>query len=266
MGRATAHARANVARFQDPTALTLLPESAKNRVERFLRGETRGLRERVGRFALAWQSRVMVARTVAIDDAVREAKAPQLVILGAGLDGRAWRMPELENVVVFEVDHPDTQREKRERAVNLTPHSKDIRFVAVDFERDSLDEALTAAGHDPSRPTTWVWEGVVMYLTKEDVEKSLAVIAKRSAPASRLIVLYITERLMRRLVNIVVSRMGEPFRSVFTVEEMRDLLSKYGFGIVRDQAIPEIALDLGDEIFRVARRAKHLRVVSADRS
>jgi O-methyltransferase involved in polyketide biosynthesis len=184
MGRATAHARSNAPRFQDPTALTLLPDGARKRVERFLRGETHGLRERVGRFALAWQSRVMVARTVAIDDAVREAKAPQLVILGA----------------------------------------------------------------------------------KEDIEKSLAVIAKRSAPASRLIVLYITERLMRRLVNIVVSRMGEPFRSVFTVEEMRALLSKHGFGIVRDQAIPEVALDLGDEIFRVARRAKHLRVVSADRS
>jgi methyltransferase (TIGR00027 family) len=266
MGRATAHARMKVAKFQDPTALTLLPDDARARVERFLAGETNGLRERFGRFALGWQSRVMVARTVAIDEAIREAKAPQVVILGAGLDGRAWRMPELENVVVFEVDHPDTQREKRERAAKLAPQSKDIRFVSVDFERDSLDEALTAAGHDPSRPTTWVWEGVVMYLTLEDIEKTLAIIAKRSAPASRLIVLYITERLLRRIVNVIVSRMGEPFRSVFTVEEMHALLAKYGFGLVRDQAIPEIALELGDEVFRVARRATHLRVVSADRS
>src|SRR5690348_16667586 len=101
MGRATAHARSTVAKFQDPTALTLLPDDARDRVERFLRGETRGLRERFGRFALAWQSRVMVARTVAIDEAIREANAPQVVILGAGLDGRAWRMTELENVVVF---------------------------------------------------------------------------------------------------------------------------------------------------------------------
>ncbi len=72
----------------------------------------------------------MVPRTVAIDEALREAvggadgeavgdrgvrRAEQLVVLGAGLDGRPWRMPELAAVAVFEVDHPASQRDKLDR-------------------------------------------------------------------------------------------------------------------------------------------------------
>ncbi len=56
---------------------------------------------------------------------------PQVVILGAGLDTRAWRMPGLDGVTVFEVDHPDTQRRKRHefyrvahaRIATRAPHS-----------------------------------------------------------------------------------------------------------------------------------------------
>ena len=84
-------------------------------------------------------SKMMVARTVAIDEAVRDAASPQVVILGAGLDGRAWRMSELADVTVFEVDHPDSQREKRARAAPLKQAARDVRFVPVDFTRDRFE-------------------------------------------------------------------------------------------------------------------------------
>ena len=113
---------------------------------------------------------MMVSRTVAIDEAVRAAASPQVVILGAGLDGRAWRMQELRDVTVFEVDHPDSQRVKRARVSALQQVARDVRFVPVDFTRDRLDDALAAAGHDATRPTTWIWEGVVMYLELADIE------------------------------------------------------------------------------------------------
>src|SRR5258708_4281027 len=60
----------------------------------------------------------MMLRTRAIDDAIIEAVndgARQLVVVGAGLDARAWRLPALRECVVFEVDHPATQRYKRSR-------------------------------------------------------------------------------------------------------------------------------------------------------
>jgi hypothetical protein len=51
---------------------------------------------------------------------------------------------------------------ERDRIGPLTPLAGSLRFTPVDFTRDQLDPALAAAGHDPARPTTWVWEGVVV--------------------------------------------------------------------------------------------------------
>lgn len=118
---------------------------------------------------LGRQSEAMAVRTVAVDDAVRAAANSQLVILGAGLDGRAWRMPELSGVDVFEVDHPASQLDKRERVAGLQATAGSLRFVPVDLARAALGPALAAAGHDESRPTTWVLEGVIPYLSAGDV-------------------------------------------------------------------------------------------------
>src|SRR5262249_2688956 len=156
--------RSGADRFSDPTALALLPNDARERVERFRAGVVpKDFRARVQQVFLGKRSMMMVARTIAIDDAVRAAASPQVVILGAGLDGRAWRMPELRDVTVFEVDPPDSQRQKRARAAGLSQVARDVRFAPVDFTRDDLDQALSDAGHDPAIKTTWIWEGVVMY-------------------------------------------------------------------------------------------------------
>ena len=111
-------------------------------------------------------------------------------ILGAGYDGRAWRMPELAGVNVFEVDHPATQSDKRSHVGELPPAIGNITFVSIDFERESLGTALDRAGHDAWSPTCWIWEGVVMYLTREAMRATLAAIARRSATGSTLIVNY----------------------------------------------------------------------------
>jgi methyltransferase (TIGR00027 family) len=265
MGRAIAHGR-TAARFADPTALALLPDDARARVERIRAGTAPvSLRARLEHAYLGRQSQMMVARTVAIDDAVREAASPQLVILGAGLDGRAWRMPELCDVVVFEVDHPDSQRDKRARVGALPEGARDVRFIPVDFSRDSLDEALAKAGHDPARKTTWIWEGVVMYLTQADVEATLAVIARRSAAGSRLVIAYHSPALVLRVLGLLVRRVGEPLKSAFTAEEMRALLHRYGFEVVRDEDVHRIGTTLSEETGRATRPIRHLRIVTADR-
>jgi methyltransferase (TIGR00027 family) len=267
MGRAVAHAAKVVPRFDDPTALTLLPDEARARAERVSSGaRAKTFRERMDKSYLGRQSVMMATRTVAIDDAIRDARTPQVVILGAGLDGRAWRMPELGDAVVFEVDHPDTQRDKRARTAALTPTAREIRYVPVDFERDSLDRALSEAGHDASLPTTWVWEGVVMYLTPADVEASLAVIARRSAPQSRLTILYFQPALILAIVGLLVRRLGEPLRSSFTPGEMRQMLARHGFSVHRDEDIPTIARNLSDSARRMIKPMRHLRIVTADRS
>jgi len=265
MGRAVAHLQRTVPGFSDPTAMTLLPAEARARVERFRDGPPPATpREKFRHKFLERRSQMMAVRTVAIDEAVRETANRQVVILGAGLDGRAFRMNELRDAVVFEVDHPDTQREKVARAAALAPVAREVRYVPVDFTRDRLDEKLTAAGHDPTRPTTWIWEGVVMYLTKAEVEATLAIIARRSAARSRLVIAYATPGLILPLVRMLVRRLGEPFRSVYSEAEMKAALAAHGFAVTRDDGVPALGRAISQETWRATSWVRHLRIVVAE--
>lgn len=264
MARAVAHGRAHVAGFEDPTAMALLPEDARRRVERIRAGEKpRGPREGMEWALLEKRRDMMEVRTVSIDRAVRAAAAPQVVILGAGLDGRAWRMPELAGADVFEVDHPDSQREKRERAASLTATARAVHFVPVDFARDDLDASLAAAGHDAARPTTWIWEGVVMYLAREAIDATLRVVARRSAPGSTLLVLYMAPSILTPVVGAVVRAVGEPLKSVLTADEMRGILSAHGLAVARDADLQTLGGDISEDARRRARTMKHLRLAVA---
>jgi methyltransferase (TIGR00027 family) len=260
--RAAAHGTNKVAAFNDPTALTLLPADVRQRVEQYLGGvPPRGLRARVQQSLLEGRMMMMVPRTVAIDAAIRDAASPQLVILGAGLDGRAWRMPELADTIVFEVDHPDSQRRKRERAGSLQPATRDLRFAPVDFTCDRLEDALATAGHDPARPTTWVWEGVVMYLERADIEATLRVVQARSAPGSHLVILYTSSSIIRKAAGLVLRLIDEPFHSAFSAEQMRALLAGFRFSVVYDDDLASIAKRLAAESSRLF---KDVRLVSAE--
>ncbi|BAW06442.1 class I SAM-dependent methyltransferase [Nocardia seriolae] len=224
---------------------------------------------------LSAAAEVMATRTVAIDAAVRERSDPQPVILGAGLDARAWRMPELAGIAVFEVDHPASQAEKRER-LGERKALADIHFVPVDFGKDSLGAALIAAGHDETRPTTWIWEGVVPYLTPAEVAETVTEVAKRSPASSRLIITYPTPdrryRYGRKAMEWLLTLSGrpnpmarEPQRSSWTPEAMAALLSEHGFTVASDRDLGSIARAEGIEGKRLSSRVDG-QLVIADRA
>jgi methyltransferase (TIGR00027 family) len=188
-------------------------------------------------------SRVMAdsiaLRTSAIDAAVRDAIASgtkQLVILGAGYDGRAWRMPELRRVKVFEVDHPATQRDKQAHLSELRPAIGDVTFISMNFEEESLSAVLARSGHDRTIPTCWIWEGVVMYLTADAMRSTLVDVASRSAPASTLIVNYHTQR-RRGFAALIFRIIGEPQISAWTPDEMATELHSAGFEVAEDSGM-----------------------------
>lgn len=204
----------------------------------------------------------MRIRTIAIDDAVDAAAregSRQLIILGAGLCARAWRLPALASSIVFEVDYPATQSYKRTRLRGLEPKAREVRFVSVDFEKDDLSRSLEAAGHDRSALTTWVWEGVTPYLTPPAVAGTLDVIRERSLRGSVLALTYYTPgprggRLLRWSEH-AFSAIGEPIRGLTTVPEMHRLLDAKGFHVTADATNRELAqqrrghgsyLDVGD--------------------
>jgi methyltransferase (TIGR00027 family) len=182
-------------------------------------------------------------RTLAIDEAVRagvRVGLEQLVVLGAGLDARAFRMRELEGVRVFEVDHPSTQAYKRARIETRLPTAREVRFVAVDFERDALGDALAKAGHEASVPTLWLWEGVTQYLEPEAMRATLRGVAARSAQGSRLLVSYGTPTASPlgagfvRLAIVGFRVVGESIKGMYTPEGMRGELAAEGFRVFED--------------------------------
>ena len=195
----------------------------------------------------------MQVRTRVLDDAVRAFATRggrQLVLLGAGYDCRALRLPEI--AAVFEVDHPATQCHKRATLARLGAASP-ARYLTWDFETrpmDELPEALAQAGHDPTRPTLTIWEGVTMYLTEGAIDASLHTIRTYSAPGSQLAMTYFAkDRLVRpslatRAIQALVRGAGEPWRWGWNPRELPDFLADRDFTLERDVTMAEAAREL----------------------
>ena len=245
-GRAVADGRHAVGRFSDPVARELLDPADRLVVDAVRAAQVPTGAARISYELVSRTGLTMVPRTIAIDEAIREHGAGQVVILGAGLDGRAWRMPELGRATVFEVDHPASQRDKLRRVAGLVPTAGRVVPVAVDLAGERLAPALEAAGFDRGAVSTWVWEGVVPYLTAPEVARTATQIAELTAPGSRLVVQYqaasaalpVMRRVMRlgmRLSGVPDPLAGEPWRSLWRPRRMRELLHDNGFEVSADR-------------------------------
>jgi methyltransferase (TIGR00027 family) len=136
------------------------------------------------------------ARTAFFDHAVVSAidrGVKQVVILGAGYDGRALRF-RTPGVQFFEVDHPATQTDKRRRLTDLDLATTGITFVEADFTEPTLEQRLADAGHQPYEQTQFLLEGVLRYLPEQAVHDLLATVRRRAAAGSELAVSIATRR------------------------------------------------------------------------
>src|SRR5262249_25067193 len=135
--------------------------------------------------------RMMMVRTRFIDAALERAiadGATQVVILGAGFDSHAYRFEQaLAGARVFEVDRPVTQALKRQRVqAAFGDPPANLTYAAVDFAREDLPTGLARYGHDRSRRTFFIAEGLLMYLPEEAVRSTLAFVASH-APGSSVV-------------------------------------------------------------------------------
>ncbi len=197
----------------------------------------------------------MQVRTRVIDDALRkflDAGGKQLVVLGAGYDCRALRIPELADARVFEVDHPATQGHKRAVLEKLGARSPS-RYVTWHFETqpmDDLPDELAAAGLDPKAPVFTIWEGVTMYLTEPAIDASLRAIRAWSGADSRLAMTYFAKSrimqpsLITRAMQTVVSAFGEPWKFGWVPEQLPAFLAERGFTLIKDIALSDAAREL----------------------
>jgi methyltransferase (TIGR00027 family) len=208
-------------------------------------------------------------RTRSIDEVViRELGlgAEQLLVLGAGFDTRAYRLPALGDVTVFEVDHPATQAVKRARGARLVPRARAQRFIPVDLERDTLGEPLVSAGFSRASRSVVLWEGVTMYLGIDAIGCTLTALAALCAPGSALLVTYHDSSGASgppsRSTALMVRLLGEPFRTERTPNEMRDLLAAHGFAVEHDSGRDDWARAAG----RLPRGRAHERLIVARRA
>jgi methyltransferase (TIGR00027 family) len=227
--------------FQDPYATRFLSPGLVRTVRAARQPAVHSIVSRYADHRAPGARTSAIGRTKIIDDVVRSSVAAgvgQLVILGAGFDCRAHRLPELAGVAVFEVDRPDTQAEKRTR---LRGVREDVRYVAVDFLRDSVVSGLDAAGWAASAPTCFLWEGVTNYLTAEAVERMLAWIGG-AASGSTLAFTYVHGGLLDGSVSFDggsriiqnVRTLGEPWTFGLHPNEVGPLLSRFGLTLRED--------------------------------
>ena len=132
-------------------------------------------------------------RTRFIDDSLSRVTRDgivQIAVLGAGLDGRAYRLPWAAGTRLFELDTAEMLEFKQavaERA-GIRPRAE-VVSVAGDLTKD-WPGALAGAGFDPGRPAAWVIEGLLGYLTPAENDQLIERVTRCSAPGSRLIAVY----------------------------------------------------------------------------
>lgn len=190
---------------------------------------------------------IVVVRTRIAEDELAASGAKQYVVLGAGLDTFAYRNPDPE-VRVFEVDFPATQSLKRERlrAAGIAV-PQNLAFVACDFSKDALGDALAGAGFDVTRPAIFAWLGVVMYLEVTDVVETLRYVVRLPSP-SAVIFDYAQppeqfpwlQRIFYRKVLERLEEQGEPWKSFMLPAPLQAELLGLGFSSVEDLGADEI--------------------------
>jgi methyltransferase (TIGR00027 family) len=236
MGRALAGARRTPKAFVDDTSIQLLGHTMREALQSQLEGRwPRSFREATHQVLAGLTAQMMGTRTLAIDLALHSMPlGTQVVLLGAGLDARAFRLPCLAQSTVFEVDHPTSQAVKRDRVRHLKPVARHVVWVPVDFRNDSLEQALAEAGHQPTLPTAWVLEGVVTYLPVATVMELLAQVARASQSPGRLVLTYNAPSFVRWVLSAVTAPMGEGHQSWFAPHAMNNVLRQAGFDVESD--------------------------------
>ncbi|KKB97952.1 class I SAM-dependent methyltransferase [Mycolicibacter arupensis] len=131
------------------------------------------------------------ARTRYFDDYLTGAVAAgvrQVVILASGLDSRAFRLPWPDGTTIFELDQPQVLAFKSyvlsQRSIRATAERRE---VAVDL-REDWPQALRDAGFDPTRPSAWIAEGLLIYLPADAQQQLFAGIDGLAAPGSHVAV------------------------------------------------------------------------------
>lgn len=189
----------------------------------------------------------IMARVRYFDDFVEksiEEGLEQLVILGAGYDTRAYRIGGLKkNIMVFEVDHPNTQSFKTRKIKEIFGSTPDyVVYVPVDFETEKFGEKLLDNGYNSLKKTLFVLEGLVMYIPPEAVAEIFSFIMENSGKGSMVIFDYYPQSVVDGTCKLEVGEnirnhlieLEEPLQFGIEEEDVEDFLEEFGFSHIQN--------------------------------
>jgi methyltransferase (TIGR00027 family) len=174
----------------------------------------------------------------------------QYVIISAGLDSFGLRRPDFSTgLQIFEIDHPATQRIKQKRLIEISGASPErVEFLAVDLEKRTIVEALSASSFLKDKRAFFSWLGTVPYLSVEAIFNVLRGLASYAAPGSEIVFDYsiptdmwaLEER--KALVRIlrIIERRGEALQSFFEPDVFPDDVSHLGYIIFENISPAEL--------------------------
>ena len=173
-------------------------------------------------------------------------KECQYVICGAGVDTFAFRNDN-SNIKIFELDHPDTGRYKRERIQELEWNiPKNLIFVPIDFSKDDMNEELMKAGFNPDIPSFFAILGVSYYLTLPVFEQTIKKISELCRAEGKIVFDYpdettLKEKNSERVHTLadITEKLGEKMLHGYSFSEINTVLDKYGFEI-EDHETPQM--------------------------
>ena len=202
--------------------------------------------------------------------AVDRLSIRQIVILGAGYDTRAARLPRA-GVRFFEVDHPATQASKRERLARLDGYPIEAAtYVTCNFEREDPIARLAETGFALGDPALVIWEGVVPYLTDGAIRTTASRLATGLDPRSLVAFDFVGKTFAAgqsksekdRQTREYVGDLGEPIRH--GSDDILPVLYDCGFRWVRQLDFNELALEMvGDYQRDRMFRFQHLALAAA---
>ncbi len=191
-----------------------------------------------------------IARTKYIDELLKTAisnGAEQVIILGAGFDTRAVRLDFFKTIPVIEIDHPNTSNFKAEIYKNrIGQIPENVRFLQIDFNKQSLDQLAIEHNLDFSKPTAVIWEGVTNYLTEETVKNTFSFISK-FAKNSYVIFTYVDKDILDKPESFLggkkllddLEKLEEHWTFGFQPQELPHYLNQFDIQLLEDLGADE---------------------------
>ncbi len=205
----------------------------------------------------------VAARTRIVDAEVAAALGrgiDQIVLVGAGYDGRALRFGG-RAARWFEVDLPSTQADKRRRLAALGIEPGGVCYAGADLASGDLDGALERAGHDPAAPSLFVCERVLASLTLEATASLCRTLRARAAPASVLVGSFpvapapgALRRVLRLASGVGLGALGEPRRNELSPGDPEKLMVVTGWEVTHAESSTGSRLDPGSRLLLVVGR------------